>query len=225
MTRVVGRTTWSSLITIFFVASMVCVSGCQPKKARRYHTDTQAKLKSGKLIFSEDFSGGLDKWNVEGENWRIVDGQLFSGDKSNNNAGIWIKKAVLPENYRIEFKAKSVKGNNKVFQGDMKCEFGGVEPAHISGYVMILGGWQNTLNTLCRLEEHTGRLVIDQSRKVKEGQTYLIQLVKSAGELQWYLDKKLFLTTTDKEPLTGPNFGFNNWNSRFYIDDVKIFAL
>jgi len=118
-----------------------------------------------------------------------------------------------------------VQGNNKVFEGDIKCEFGGAEPKHIAGYVMIFGGWKNSLNTIARLEEHTGRMVTDTRRKIEADKNYRISLVRLGNDIKWFIDGKPFLSARDEAVLTGGNFGFNNWNSRFYVDNLKVFKL
>ena len=207
------------------ILTLILLTGCQEKKARRYADTTRAGLSGGQVLFEEDFSKGLDRWRVEGKNWRVVDGALFTGDKPNNNQGIWLSEALLSQNVRIEFDARSVKGNNDVFEGDIKCEFGGTKPEHIAGYVMIFGGWKNSLNTIARLEEHTGRMVTDDALKLEDGKTYRIALVRLGNDIKWFIDGKPFLSAEDEAVLRGGNFGFNNWNSRFYVDNLKIFKL
>lgn len=213
------------LFKALIIVTPVLLAACQDKQPRRYADTTRAGLSGGQLVFEEDFSKGLDRWQVEGKNWRIVDGALFTGDRPNDNNGIWLKEALLSRNMRIEFDARSVKGNNEVFEGDIKCEFGGATPEHIAGYVMIFGGWKNSLNTIARLEEHTGRMTTDDKRKVEEDKTYRIALVRLGNDIKWFIDGKPFLSARDEAVLTGGNFGFNNWNSRFYVDNLKIFKL
>ena len=216
----------AQLARIMAVITLVLVmAACQEKRPRRYADTTRAGLSGGQLIFEEDFSQNLDRWQTESRNWRIDEGALFTGDRSNKNAGIWLKEALLPRNVRIEFDARSVKGNNAVFEGDIKCEFGGPRPEHIAGYVMIFGGWKNSLNTIARLEEHTGRMVTDSSRKVEEDRVYRMALVRLGSEIKWFIDGKSFLNARDEAVLAGGWFGFNNWDSRFYVDNLKIFKL
>ena len=200
------------------------VTACQEKRPRRYADTARAGLSGGQIIFEEDFSN-LDRWQTESRNWRIEEGALYTGDRSDENAGIWLKEALLPHNVRIEFDARSVRGNNAVFEGDIKCEFGGPRPEHIAGYVMIFGGWKNSLNTIARLDEHTGRMVTDSSRKVEEDRTYRMALVRLGNDIKWFIDGKPFLSARDEAVLTGGCFGFNNWDSRFYVDNLEIFKL
>lgn len=196
------------------------------EKNRRVFQDSNRRfLSGGELLLSEDFERGLDRWSNASGNWRIEKGRLFSGDKAEENQGLWLKEALLPANVRVEFDAESVKGNNKVFQGDMKFEFGGDKPQHLSGYIVIFGGWKNSLSTIAKNEEHTGRLVIDTAKKVVEGKKYHVAFVRYGKELRWYLDGELFMQVKDKDVLGGGVFGFNNWDSRFFVDNLKIFKL
>lgn len=210
---------------VLLAAALVVVSACE-KRPRQRPLPLDAGIDGGKLIFSEDFEKGLDHWRVESKNWKIVDGRLFTGDKPNQNKGAWLKGVTLPQNVRMEFEATSVKGNKPQFEGDMKFEFGGDRPDHAAGYIIIFGGWKNAINTIARHDEHgDGRLVIDSKTKVKEGQTYQFKVVRLNGEVKWFLDGELLLRVKDAKPALGGSFGFNDWNSRVYFDNLKIYAL
>jgi len=186
----------------------------------------QAGLTGGKLVFEDDFEKGLSSWSPEGKNWKVVDGRLYTGDTANDNNGVWLNAASLPPNVRVEFTATSVKGNNPAFEGDIKCEFGGETKEHAAGYIIIFGGWKNTLSSIAKKDEHgDGRLAVEATRKVEEGRTYAFAVVRLGNQIMWYLDGDLFLSTRDEEPLAGAAFGFNNWNSRVYFDNVRVFAL
>jgi hypothetical protein len=212
------------LLLVVLCLSVAALPSCE-KKRRVLAAQAPGELRGGKLVFEEDFQGGLDRWETKSKQWRVEDGRLFTGDGPCENEGLWLKGVDLPAAVRIEFEAQSVKGNNPVFEGDLKFEFGGTERQHLSGYIMIFGGWKNSLNTIARQEEHTARLVVDRETKVEEGRTYKYAVVRKGGRISWFLDGKPFLTAQDKQPLNGPVFGFNNWNSRFYVDNLKIFKL
>ena len=212
-----------TLVGILVVSGLV--SGCK-KRPRQRALPADAGLTGGELLFSEDFSGDLSAWTVESENWKIVDGRLYTGDKTNQNKGAWLKDVKLPENVRMEFEATSVKGNKPVFEGDFKFEFGGDKAEHASGYIIIFGGWKNTVNTIARGDEHgEGRLAVDERLKVEEDKTYKMQVIRLNGEVKWFVDGKLLLRVKDEEPALGGAFGFNDWNSRVYFDNLRVYAL
>jgi hypothetical protein len=61
---------------------------------------------------------------------------------------LWLK-AKLPDNVVVEFDARSQSP-----EGDIKCEIFGDGTDHASGYVLIHGGWNNSLSIIARLDEH-----------------------------------------------------------------------
>jgi hypothetical protein len=213
--------------TVVALSLFTCVALCGCKKrARQRPLPAETGLSGGKLLFEEQFEAGLSHWNVRSKNWRVVDGRLYTGDRPNDNKGLWLSEVSLPKNVRIEFDATAVKGKRATFEGDIKCEFGGEKAEHASGYIIIFGGWKNTVNTIAKQDEHgEGRLVVDGKTKVKEDQTYRFSVVRLEGEVKWFLGDKLLLRVKDSSPLYGGVFGFNNWNSRVYFDNVRVYAL
>ncbi len=215
---------YSALVLIMLLAFSGCEKRLRPQGKGPAAASTV--LSGGTLLFQEEFSKDLSSWETKSKNWRIVDGRLYTGDAPNNNEGLWLKSPDLPANVRMEFQATSVKGNNPVFEGDIKCEFGGPTKEHVKGYVALFGGWKNSHSAICKGDEHgEGRLVIDDKTRVEEGKTYKIVLIRLNDEISWYVDDKLFLSVKDAAMIKGGAFGFNNWNSRVYFDNLKIFAL
>lgn len=78
--------------------------------------------------------------------WRVVDGQLVSPGVKNNP--LWLQ-ARLPENVAVEFDVRS-----ESQQGDIKAEIFGDGTDHASGYILIHGGWNNSLSIIARRDEH-----------------------------------------------------------------------
>jgi len=95
-----------------------------------------------------------DFWSTGGM-WRTVGGELLSPGVKNNP--LWLK-AKLPENAVVEFDVKSTSP-----EGDIKCEIFGDGSDHASGYVLIHGGWNNTLSIIARLDEHGASLAALQA--------------------------------------------------------------
>lgn len=215
----------TALVLALTIIACTALAGCK-KRPRRRPLPTDAGLAGGKLLFEEDFEEGLANWTARSKNWRVVDGRLYTGDRPNENKGLWLNDVVLPHNVRIEFEATAVKGKRATFEGDIKCEFGGEKAEHASGYMIIFGGWKNTVNTIAKQDEHgEGRLAVDSKKKVKEDETYRFSVVRIEGEVKWFLGDQLLLSVKDSSPLYGGVFGFNNWNSRVYFDNVRVYAL
>src|SRR5450432_3611109 len=93
-------------------------------------------------------------WNQTGSGWAIKEGRLCVSDAKNHPA--WLRRR-LPTNARIEFEASSSSPD-----GDLKAEAWGDGQSAATGnsytnatsYIVIFGGWKNTLHVLARLDEH-----------------------------------------------------------------------
>jgi hypothetical protein len=98
-----------------------------------------------RVPYQQDFSDpGVverDFFSVGGY-WRVVGGQLLGPQVKNNP--LWLQ-ARLPEDVAVEFDVRS-----EFPEGDIRVElFGdGTDPG--SGYVLIHGGWNNTMSVLAR---------------------------------------------------------------------------
>jgi len=183
-------------------------------------------LKGGTLVFSDDFERvdlGAD-WTVKhaGE-WAIEGGYLVAkrvkiyGDR---NKGIWLQRK-LPKKARIEFI-----GEVRSATGDIKCEVFGKTAAHESGYSLIFGGWDNTINTITRLGEHEPNRVIQRPHvRVQRNKAYKWSIVRTDHAVRWYVDGKFMASYDDKQPVYGPYFAFNNWLSDVRFDNLKVFKL
>ncbi|HYV47008.1 MAG TPA: hypothetical protein VFA20_19225 [Myxococcaceae bacterium] len=117
--------------------------------------------------YADDYS---DRTTVErnywtnGGYWRTVNGQLLAPGVKNNP--LWLK-AKLPRDAVVEFDARSESP-----EGDIKCEIFGDGLNHASGYVLIHGGWNNSVSVIARLDEHGTSLsqLQQQARKIQSDQ-------------------------------------------------------
>ena len=73
------------------------------------------------------------------------------------NNPLWLK-AKLPENVAVDFDVRSMSP-----EGDIKCEIFGDGSDHASGYVLIHGGWNNSISIIARLDEHGASLAALQA--------------------------------------------------------------
>lgn len=184
----------------------------------------KAGLTGGELVFEDSFDRTEigASWTVKSPSWVIEDGWLH--DTKARNEGAWLN-VQLPERVRLEFKARSDMPPQGDFRGDLKCEVFATEPAHQAGYILIFGGWVNTINVIARLDEHGKDRLEDSNRKVVAGQAYTWTIVRTDGVVRWYIGGKPFMHYDDPQPIRGTNFGFNNWESNVYFDDLKIWKL
>ncbi|MGI5863552.1 MAG: hypothetical protein ACOX6T_16060 [Myxococcales bacterium] len=171
------------------------------------------------LPFSDDFNRAQvgENYFTTGGHWRIENGVLHSPGVKNNP--LWLK-ARLPDEVAIEFDARSESKD-----GDIKCEVFGNGFDHSSGYVIIFGGWSNSISVIARLDEHGRDRIENRSLKVEKGRTYRFRIERRGGTLRWYLDGSLAMELSDKSPLGGKGhdrFGLSSWDSDVFFDNLKI---
>lgn len=152
--------------------------------------------------------------------WVIKDGAVEG--RGLKNDPLWFTKP-LPENARVRFDATALSA-----EGDLKVEIFGDGTNHASGYVVIFGGWKNSLDVIARLDEHGKDRLAKKSVRVEPKKTYAFEVRRTAkGELVWKLDGKEILRYEDKKPLSGDKhayFAFSNWNAPVRFDNFKVFS-
>ncbi|KPK14772.1 MAG: hypothetical protein AMJ62_11710, partial [Myxococcales bacterium SG8_38] len=117
----------------------------------------------------------------------------------------------------------------------IKLEIFGDGASHSTGdryeatsYVVIFGGWNNSLNVLARMDEHGADRITGPPRKVQVGRTYHFRIERIDGTLTVWVDDELLLRMEDSEPLRGrghDHFAFNNWQSDVWFDNLRITPL
>ena len=168
-------------------------------------------------------------WRDTGGEYKIADGKLVARNAYNHPA--WLRKR-LPADVAIDFDARS---NSPA--GDIKVElFGDGESydpdrgGYVStGYVLIFGGWHNSLSVICRNDEHdAGRKSMRADRRVELGRTYHVAVTRKGGVIDWRLDGAPFLAWTDPQPLAGAgheHFAVNDWEAEVAFDNLSIRAV
>lgn len=196
-----------------------------------------ANPKRAHLVLSEDFSDptALQRFQSSepdlgfkaGEKgraaWRIDHGRLI-GEKA-HNATLWLKEMIPADQFVITFTARAL-----TKEGDVKCELSGDGKLHQSGYILINGGWSNSLRVIARQDEHgedrREDRRCDRKRKCAPKDQDMRWLIERRGDLiQWYLDGRLILRHVDPNPLSGRSFGFGNWSASVEFDDLKVYQL
>lgn len=201
---------------ILILLAVLFSAECKEKPHHR-KKDAAADLTGGVKVFEDDFNRaeiGENYRNLSGR-WMIKDGQLYNA--GDDNAGLWLNMKI-PRNARVEFDARSASP-----EGDIKFEIFATEQSHSTGYILIMGGWKNSVSIIARKNEH-GEDRLESGATVEIGKTYHFTVVRRNGLLRWFVDGKLFMELEDKDPLTGGFFAFNNWRSKLYFDNLKIYA-
>ncbi len=176
--------------------------------------------------FHDDFERDRlgDAWRNTGGPYELRNGWLHV--RGARNRPLWLAR-TLPDDVRVRFKARS-----ESRAGDIKVELcgDGVSKAeHVSytasGYVIIFGGWNNSLNVLARMDEHGADRVVGPKRPVEPGHVYQFDVTRRGSLLVVEVDGEELLRFDDPDPLRGrghDHFAFNNWESDLWFDDLHI---
>ncbi|MEM7434908.1 MAG: family 16 glycoside hydrolase [Myxococcota bacterium] len=179
--------------------------------------------------FSDSFERDKlgDHWERTHGAWAIEDGQVHA--RGARNHPLWLKRRI-PRDVRIEFDARSDSAD-----GDIKVEvfgdgvsFASTDRYVASGYVIILGGWGNSRNVLARMDEHGADRIEGPPIRVEPRKTYRVRIEREGPRLSVFVDDALLLAMTDPDPLEGrghDHFGFNNWQSDLWFDNLRITPL
>lgn len=179
-----------------------------------------------RLVFEDTFETTLaEHWSRGvGEagkgKWEVQGGWLHGSQLKNDP--LWLK-TPLPEKVRVEFEAQSLSP-----EGDLKFEIFGDGVNHASGYVVIFGGWNNTLDVIARLDEHGEDRLAKPSLKVMPNRTYQLAAERTDDVLRVYVDGSLVMSYPDTSRLEGRShqfFAFSNWNAKVKFDNLKVYEL
>ena len=203
-------------VALLAAGVLASASGCRPKDP----------------AITEPFKDDLDRaelgaaWLNTGAPYEIAAGRLTVSRAYNHP--LWLRKK-LPRDVVIEVDAVS-----KSPTGDLKLEiFGDGESFDpdkggytSTGYVLIFGGWQNSLSVICRNNEHDeGRKAERRDVRVEPGSAYHFTIARQGGAIDWRIDGKTFLAWSDPEPLSGAGHEylvFNDWEAEVGFDNLQI---
>ena len=172
------------------------------------------------VVDAFDYPALHGRYHHQGGSWRVVAGALNTlGDR---NLPLW-SKAALSKNVRIEF--TSTTATPAI---DMKVEIFGDGIRHESGYIVIVGGWNNTTTVIARLNEHEKGRASLRSRW-EQSKSYRWKLQRTDGHtLELFIDDVKMLRYDDPDPLWGERnnrFAFSGWESDVTFDNLVITPL
>lgn len=206
----------SVALAVVALAGVALTAGCRPKD---------------ELIVSE-WSDAFERaelgpdWRDTGGGYRIDHGRLAA--QGAHNHPVWLRKR-LPADVVVEVDAVA-----STAAGDIKLELFGdgasFDPdrgAYTStGYVLIFGGWHNSLSVICKGNEHgEGRKASRADRKVVPDRTYHWSILRKDGLLSWKVDGEPFLSWQDPSPLGGTDHAYlavNDWETRVSFDNFVV---
>ncbi|MEM7675714.1 MAG: hypothetical protein AAF449_06885 [Myxococcota bacterium] len=156
-------------------------------------------------------------WFPTGGHWVIDNGAVFTTGA--NNAPLFLERS-LPNDVVVQVDITS-----ETSAVDAKIELMTDGRTHQSGYIFILGGWNNKLSAIARLDEHGRDRKTKGPTGVKGKKKYRWRIEKKGGELKWYIDGRLYMTYSDPRPLQGPGhdrLAFSNWQNQLRYDNLRI---
>lgn len=173
------------------------------------------------LPFTDDFERSAlgPNWFPSGGHWIIDNGAAYTTGA--NNAPCFLKVA-LPADVVIEVDVKS-----ETSAVDCKLELMTDGRTHQSGYIFILGGWDNKLSVIARLDEHGQDRKVKDPTNVRGGENHRWRIEKKGGDIRWYLDGTLYMTYDDPKPLDGAGhdrLALSNWQNQIRYDNLRIWA-
>lgn len=174
-----------------------------------------------------------DDWRETGSGYVIRGGQLVASGAYNHP--LWLRRP-LPDDVTIELdvEARSPTGDIKVELYGDGASFDPDRGGYVSsGYVLIFGGWRNSLSVICKHDEHDqGRKAQRTDRRVEPGRKYHFTITRTRGQgqqgegkIDWRIDGEPFLTWNDPQPLAGSghrHFALNNWEAEVAFDNLNI---
>ncbi len=201
------------------LASLVALAGCRETAPEAIGD-----------LFVDRFDGPAlgAHWRTTGVSYRIADGKLAMSYGYNHP--LWLARR-LPRDAEIRFTAQALGADGDVkveLWGDGESFAAGKGAYTSSGYVLVHGGWKNTLTVLARMDEHGQNRRARRDLRVEPGRVYRWRIVRKGGRLSWWIDETLVHELDDSEPLAGPGhafFALSNWESDVRFDDLAIRAL
>ncbi len=173
------------------------------------------------LPFSDNFDRDAlgPNWFPSGGHWVIDKGTAYTAGA--NNAPCFLK-VPLPDDVVVEV---DVKSETKAV--DCKIELMTDGRTHQSGYIFILGGWDNKLSVIARLDEHGTDRKVKNPTGMRGGENHRWRIEKKGGDIKWYIDGTLYMTYEDAEPLHGKGhnrLALSNWQNQIRYDNLRVWA-
>ncbi|MDF9826812.1 hypothetical protein M2447_000894 [Ereboglobus sp. PH5-10] len=222
------------------LSTLAFFTGCKPKP-------DSVTIKS-KVVASDDFSGGLDKWVVEqmpGGTVTAENGVLTITDAK--GCTVWLReKLTAPVAISYEVTMSSA-----ARVSDMNCFWMATDPknpkdlfhakhgrtgqfATYDALNLYYAGYGGNANTTTRFRRYDGtgarpllpeHDLTDAGHMLKPDHTYKIVLIAQDGEARFVCDGKTVFSYKDPKPLKEGWFGFRTVDSKMQIRNFRVTTL
>jgi hypothetical protein len=237
MMKVVSILFWRR--TMLVVVLLICFkSYAQP-------TETSG----GKLIYSEDFKGNLDKSRWIAEIEPVGKSSVYTKNNqlimdTGSGVTVWFNQK-LDGNIRIEYDWKVLVDSGKNdrlsdlnqfwMASDLKnanlfTRFGKFES--YDSLALYYVGFGGNTNTTTRFRKYHGdgtkpilQEYSDPAHLLKPNHTYHIVILANHGKTTYSADGEVFFDWTDTNPLTSGYFGFRSTAARHAISKFRVYRL
>ena len=204
------------------VGALVMAAGCgQPQGPAA--TAPAAKAADGwTVVYTSDFkaAGKLPAgWQALAGEAKIEGGALVLTAPSDEGQVVLLEPRC-PGSVRLECVA-SLKGNPI---SDISPFVNADTSGYNSGYLFQFGGKANTINCLCRYDDHIAATEKDKPL-VKPGQKYRILAENDGGRLRLVIDGQEIFQYTDPEPLKGQTHdrvGFYTYGCTLVVEKLTV---
>jgi hypothetical protein len=204
------------------VGALVMAAGCaQPQGPAA--TAPAAKAADGwTVVYTSDFTGSGKlpaAWQALAGEAKIEGGALVLTAPSDEGQLVLLEPRC-PGSVRLECVA-SLKGDPI---SDISPFLNADTSGYNSGYLFQFGGKANTINCLCRYDDHIAATEKDKPL-VKPGQKYRILAENDGGRLRLAIDGQEIFQYTDPEPLKGQTHdrvGFYTYGCTLVIEKLTV---
>jgi hypothetical protein len=197
----------------------------------------------GEVLISEDFSGNLSQWSIEGERPEIINGRLEFD--THEFSVIWLKPSLIG-NVMIEYDViVPGRDNSGEPEGSFGCFAMAIDPANpnkffasakeragaLSGYDKLnmydfeSGCGKSKYEKFLRYSDGNKELISEKKGSkysIISNKTYHAKIIFFEKNIEFYLNNKYIFHYQDSLPYTKGNFGLTVFANRISIDNLII---
>lgn len=225
------------------IASMILLMSIVSCKKNLESSPENLPYTIGEILLSDDFTGNLSLWSIEGEPPKIIDGQLKL--ESSAFSAMWLKPSLLG-NVIIEYDV-TVPGRNESAgaESSFGCFAMATDPANPNKFFAAgkeRAGELSMYNNLnlyyielgCNKKKSVQVLRYSDGKKkrlnkkanstyqIASDQKYHIKLLFFEKTIEFYLNGRRLLRHEDSQPYTRGNFGLTTMANSIIVENFVI---